>query len=60
MDHGKTSWRKSSYSGSESNCVELAVHAERTAIRDSKAPESGILEVPRSAATALFSRLRAR
>lgn len=53
-------WRKSSYSASESECVELAVSVDIAAIRDSKAPESGMLEVPRSAATALFSRLRAR
>ncbi|WP_116041778.1 DUF397 domain-containing protein [Amycolatopsis palatopharyngis] len=59
MDHNTTSWRKSSYSGTESNCVELAMTVERTAIRDSKAPDSGALEVPRGAAIALFTQLRA-
>lgn len=36
-------WRKSSHSGSESNCVELAYPG---AIRDSKNPEGGRLDVP--------------
>ena len=39
-------WRKSSYSGNESNCVELAHTAMSGAIRDSKNPEDGHLEVP--------------
>ena len=36
-------WRKSSHSGDESACVELA---HPGAIRDSKNPEGGRLEVP--------------
>lgn len=36
-------WRKSSRSGNESACVELAYPG---AIRDSKNPEGGHLEVP--------------
>ena len=43
-------WRKSSYSGSEANCVELA-HAG--AIRDSKNPGGGHLEVPLAGLVAL-------
>ncbi|WP_216210648.1 DUF397 domain-containing protein [Amycolatopsis aidingensis] len=51
-------WRKSSYSGSESNCVELAVTADRTAIRDSKDPEGGALVLTRPESVALLSALR--
>ncbi|OLT13507.1 hypothetical protein BJF78_22195 [Pseudonocardia sp. CNS-139] len=37
-------WRKSSYSGDNGNCVELAVVADgRVAMRDSKAPAGGML-----------------
>lgn len=39
-------WRKSSHSGDESNCVELAHSATGGAIRDSKNPAGGHLEVP--------------
>ena len=36
-------WRKSSYSGTESDCVEVAFNAEHAAIRDSKDPSGGTL-----------------
>lgn len=37
-------WRKSSYSNGQSNCVELAVLAEgRIALRDSRNPARGAL-----------------
>jgi hypothetical protein len=39
-------WRKSSRSGNESNCVELAHGSTTGAIRDSKNPDAGRLEVP--------------
>jgi hypothetical protein len=39
---GKT-WRKSTYSGNENVCVELAVGSTETNIRDSKAPAEGAL-----------------
>lgn len=39
-------WRKSSRSGDQSNCVELAHTATSGAIRDSKNPDAGHLEVP--------------
>jgi hypothetical protein len=39
-------WRKSSYSGNEGSCVELAHTATSGAIRDSKNPDGGRLLVP--------------
>lgn len=43
MDNGTTTWRKSSHSGSESNCVELAGTLD--ALRDSKNPAGPVLHV---------------
>lgn len=48
-------WRKSSYSGANSNCVEVAHSAAVVGIRDSKSPGTGVLTVPRSAWTAFLS-----
>ncbi|WP_434438595.1 DUF397 domain-containing protein [Lentzea sp. E54] len=43
-------WRKSSYSGSGGECVEVAFTAEAAvAVRDSKAPSSGTLVFPAAA-----------
>jgi hypothetical protein len=47
-------WRKSSYSADEGNCVELAYTG---AIRDSKNPEGGRLEVPLTGLIALAKSL---
>ncbi|SEF33136.1 protein of unknown function [Amycolatopsis pretoriensis] len=50
-------WRKSSHSGNEGNCVEVAI--ERTVgVRDSKAPAAGQLTVSRQAWSAALRRLR--
>ncbi|TWF93297.1 DUF397 domain-containing protein [Saccharopolyspora dendranthemae] len=38
-------WRKSSRSGSETKCVEVAQAADGIAVRDSKDPEGGQLRV---------------
>ena len=44
------SWRKSSYSADAgSNCVEVAVLPGRVAVRDSKSPDSGRLDLTPSA-----------
>ncbi|TDD91312.1 DUF397 domain-containing protein [Saccharopolyspora karakumensis] len=41
-------WRKSSRSGSSTNCVEVARATEMIALRDSKDPEGGQLRVGES------------
>ncbi|MFB9685575.1 DUF397 domain-containing protein [Amycolatopsis plumensis] len=50
-------WRKSSYSGAESNCVEVKLDRS-IAIRDTKAREHGELTVSRAAWAAAVSSLR--
>lgn len=46
-------WRKSSHSGNEGDCVELAHTGTTGAIRDSKNPGGGHLEVPLTALIAM-------
>ena len=43
MDLFSANWRKSSYSGTESSCVEVAFGTDRAAVRDSKDPDGGAL-----------------
>jgi hypothetical protein len=46
-DRSLLTWRKSSYSSSGGNCVEVARTADgRLAFRDSKAPGEGMILVP--------------
>lgn len=45
-------WRRSSYSGgagNDDNCVEVADFPRSFAVRDSKAPHSGVLVLPAAA-----------
>jgi hypothetical protein len=37
------SWRKSSYSGGDNNCVEVGVTSETIAVRDTKKRQAGAL-----------------
>jgi hypothetical protein len=47
-----TDWRKSNYSGDGGtgggNCVEVAPHGRRYAVRDSKNPDAGTVVVTRA------------
>ncbi|GHF60446.1 hypothetical protein GCM10010218_47350 [Streptomyces mashuensis] len=53
-------WRKSSYSGLQSNCVEVAHTAsDSVPIRDSKHPGGPIILVPRPAWAVFLAHVRA-
>ncbi len=56
---GDVCWRKSTRSGNWGNCVEVAVAAGETAVRDSKAPHGGQLRVPSRQWAAFLSRVKA-
>ncbi|GAA0557672.1 DUF397 domain-containing protein [Actinomadura livida] len=54
-------WRKSSHSGgNEGNCVEIAILNDHVGVRDSKAPETGHLNLTRQHFAALLTHLRAQ
>lgn len=42
-------WRKSSYSGTQNECVEVAVQSDAVGIRDSRSRDAGMLTASRSA-----------
>ncbi|MGC4896433.1 DUF397 domain-containing protein [Micromonospora sp. DT31] len=48
-NHPAPSWRKSSHSGDEGACVEMAPLAEAVAVRDSKDPAGPVLVFPPAA-----------
>lgn len=52
-------WRKSSYSGSQTACVEVAPLPGVTGIRDSKNADGGELRVPRTAWRAFVRKITA-
>ncbi|OZM72579.1 DUF397 domain-containing protein [Amycolatopsis antarctica] len=52
-----SSWRKSSHSGEESNCVEVAV-AARVGVRDTKDRDGGTLTFTPDAWSAALTHLR--
>ncbi|MER5264320.1 DUF397 domain-containing protein [Actinosynnema sp. NPDC002837] len=51
-------WRKSTYSSTQPDCVELSVTVESTAVRDSKQPEAGQLRFPRTSFAAFLAGLK--
>jgi hypothetical protein len=52
-------WRKSARSGSQSNCVEVALTEHDVAIRDSKNPGAGMLVLSPEAWRTFMMRARA-
>ncbi|QWF80814.1 DUF397 domain-containing protein [Amycolatopsis sp. CA-230715] len=59
QDRTGLTWRKSSYSNASGNaCVEVACEHSTTVVRDSKAPGSGHLTLPRSAWRAFLTTAR--
>ncbi|WP_245788486.1 DUF397 domain-containing protein [Amycolatopsis marina] len=52
-------WRRSSHSGGGNDCVEVAFHEGRAALRDSKDPRSGMLVTGRSGWLAMLAVVRA-
>ena len=47
-----TAWHKSSYSGDQGACVEVATATDAVAVRDSKDPSGPVLVFPAAAWTA--------
>jgi hypothetical protein len=59
MDLTKAAWRKSSYSGANNNCVEVAGNLRHlVAVRDSKRPDGPVLVVSRKEWDAFTACLR--
>ncbi|MYZ33765.1 DUF397 domain-containing protein [Streptomyces sp. MnatMP-M17] len=59
LDLTQARWRKSSYSGGDNDCVEVAVFREQVAIRDSKRPEQSPLVVSRAGVQTFIVGIRA-
>lgn len=52
-------WRTSSHSGGQNNCVQLADHPAGVAVRDSKNPDGGALLLPPEAWRLIADRVKA-
>ncbi|GAB3157894.1 hypothetical protein GCM10027290_59930 [Micromonospora sonneratiae] len=52
---GNANWRKSTYSGDQGACVEVAPVADTIAVRDSKDPSGPVLQFSPAAWTAFAS-----
>ncbi|MBP2334569.1 hypothetical protein JOF41_000747 [Saccharothrix coeruleofusca] len=53
-----STWRKSTYSGNDSNCVEVALGSDTAGVRDSKRPAAGHLSISTSAFQAFVRSLK--
>ncbi|MEV6829797.1 DUF397 domain-containing protein [Amycolatopsis sp. NPDC051102] len=51
----QVTWRKSSYSSDQANCVEVATSSTTVGVRDTKDREGGHLTIPTSAWTAFLN-----
>ncbi|ONI83724.1 DUF397 domain-containing protein [Saccharothrix sp. ALI-22-I] len=51
-------WHKSTFSGANSSCVEVAHSSTVVGIRDSKTPTTGTLTVPRTTWAAFLAAMR--
>lgn len=49
MDFSQARWRKSTFSGPETECVEVAFRPGAVGVRDSKNPAGGALVLPEPA-----------
>lgn len=59
LDMTALTWRKSSWSGSDDACVEVAFVDGGVGIRDSRAPRAGVLVVSRTAWQTFIDGIRA-
>jgi hypothetical protein len=55
IERAGLAWRKSSYSNSSANCVEIAFTDRRVAARDSKHPTGPAVDWPTAAWTAFLA-----
>lgn len=55
MTNPEKTWRKSSYTAPDNNCVELAVSEAETAVRDSKDRDTGSFVVSASGWSAFLA-----
>jgi hypothetical protein len=58
MDLARARWRKSSHSGTDTNCVEVAGFGHLVAVRDSKDPAGAALTFSPAAWTSFVTTLK--